>query len=107
MGGTMRIVKYEVCAIMAKITLRPAKAPMKPYRHTIQDGEGGSAFPRKPSHLLSHVGSFVRPLWMMRSTGTSGSYGIVKEMEFANTCKGERRGPPSLMLEKMAQRQEF
>lgn len=79
-GGTMRTVKYSVCAMMAMMTLRPQNAPMNPYKHTIQDGLGGSDFPpRKPSHRLDHAGRCVRPRWMMRSRGTSGSYGgIVK-----------------------------
>jgi hypothetical protein len=75
-GGTMRLVKYSVCSMMARMTLRPPNAPMKPYTHTIQDGDGGSDFPpRKPSHRLNHGGRCVRPLWMRRSAGTSGSYG--------------------------------
>jgi hypothetical protein len=72
-GGTRRTVKYSVCAKIAMMILRPPKAPMKPYRHTIHDGEGGNGFPRKPSQRLSHSGRRASPLWIWRSTGMNGS----------------------------------
>ena len=49
MGGTARLLKYSVCPKIARIVLRPQKAPMKPHTQTSHVGGVGCAFARYPS----------------------------------------------------------
>src|SRR5689334_19039221 len=72
-GGTARLLKYSVCPKMARMTLSPANAPMKPHKHITQVKDGVVDFPRYPNHLLIAGGSRAKPFWMKRSTGTRGS----------------------------------